>query len=68
MPLRQARRKALRRRAVGRNVLRKEGADKVTGVARYIDDLAFPGMLYGRTVRSARYDVKRGLAARLCAA
>jgi len=52
MPLRQAQRKALRRRAVGRNVLRKEGADKVTGVARYIDDLAFPGMLYGRTVRS----------------
>jgi CO/xanthine dehydrogenase Mo-binding subunit len=52
MPLRQAQGKALRSRAVGRNVLRKEGADKVTGVARYIDDLAFPGMLYGRTVRS----------------
>ena len=52
MPLRQAQRKDLRRRAVGRNVLRKEGADKVTGVARYIDDLTFPGMLYGRTVRS----------------
>ena len=52
MPLRPAQRKALRRRAVGRNVLRKEGADKVTGVARYIDDLAFPGMLHGRTVRS----------------
>jgi CO/xanthine dehydrogenase Mo-binding subunit len=43
---------ASRSRAVGRNVLRKEGADKVTGVARYIDDLSFPGMLYGRTVRS----------------
>ena len=52
MPLRQAQGKALRSRAVGRNVLRKEGADKVTGVARYIDDRAFPGMLYGRTVRS----------------
>jgi CO/xanthine dehydrogenase Mo-binding subunit len=26
------------RRAVGRNVLRKEGADKVTGRARYIDE------------------------------
>jgi CO/xanthine dehydrogenase Mo-binding subunit len=43
---------ASRSRAVGRNVLRKEGADKVTGAARYIDDLAFPGMLYGRTIRS----------------
>jgi len=52
MPLRQGHRKAPGRRAVGRNVLRKEGADKVTGVARYIDDLSFPGMLYGRTVRS----------------
>src|SRR5438874_5643974 len=39
-------------RSVGRNVLRKEGADKVTGAARYIDDLTFPGLLYGRTIRS----------------
>src|SRR5438552_11685033 len=39
-------------KAVGRNVLRKEGVEKVTGAARYIDDLAFPGMLYGRTIRS----------------
>jgi CO/xanthine dehydrogenase Mo-binding subunit len=39
-------------RAVGRNVLRKEGAAKVTGAAHYIDDLSFPGMLYGRTIRS----------------
>ena len=39
-------------RAVGRNVLRKEGASKVTGAANYIDDLSFPGMLYARTVRS----------------
>ncbi|HMA18721.1 MAG TPA: xanthine dehydrogenase family protein molybdopterin-binding subunit, partial [Thermoanaerobaculia bacterium] len=38
--------------AVGRNVPRKEGLDKVTGRARYVDDLTFPGMLYGRTVRS----------------
>jgi CO/xanthine dehydrogenase Mo-binding subunit len=41
------------RQAVGRNVLRKEGVEKVTGVARYIDDLSFPGMLHGRTIRSA---------------
>src|SRR3954468_21937956 len=38
--------------AVGRNVLRKEGADKVTGAARYIDDIAFPDLLYARTIRS----------------
>src|SRR5262245_13895036 len=40
------------RRAVGRNVLRKEGSEKVTGAARYIDDLRFPGLLHGRTIRS----------------
>src|SRR5438874_3685679 len=39
-------------RSVGRNVLRKEGADKVTGTARYVDDLTFPGLLHGRTIRS----------------
>src|SRR3990167_6557349 len=38
--------------AVGRNVPRKEGAAKVTGSARYVDDLRFPGMLHGMTVRS----------------
>ena len=41
-----------RARAVGRNVLRKEGASKVTGAAKYIDDLSFPGMLHARTIRS----------------
>jgi CO/xanthine dehydrogenase Mo-binding subunit len=40
------------RRAVGRNVLRKEGPAKVSGEARYIDDIAFPGLLHARTVRS----------------
>jgi CO/xanthine dehydrogenase Mo-binding subunit len=40
------------RPAVGRNVLRKEGVDKVTGAARYIDDISFPNLLYGRTIRS----------------
>ncbi len=39
-------------RAVGRNVLRKEGVAKVTGAARYIDDLTFPSLLHGRTIRS----------------
>jgi len=37
---------------VGASVPRKEGWDKVTGRAQYIDDLALPGMLYGATVRS----------------
>ncbi|MBA3970174.1 MAG: xanthine dehydrogenase family protein, partial [Gemmatimonadetes bacterium] len=37
---------------VGHNVLRKDGMPKVTGDAKYVDDLHFPGMLYGRTVRS----------------
>ncbi|MDT4955437.1 MAG: hypothetical protein QOJ02_3575, partial [Acidobacteriota bacterium] len=40
-------------RIVGQPVPRKEGRDKVTGQARYIDDLHFPEMLYGATVRSA---------------
>jgi CO/xanthine dehydrogenase Mo-binding subunit len=40
------------RRAVGRSVLRKEGAGKTTGAARYIDDIGFPGMLHARTIRS----------------
>jgi CO/xanthine dehydrogenase Mo-binding subunit len=39
-------------RAVGRNVRRKDGDAKVNGTAKYIDDLSFPGMLYGATVRS----------------
>src|SRR6185503_16158143 len=38
--------------AVGRNVERKDGIGKATGRARYADDLTFPGMLFGRTVRS----------------
>jgi CO/xanthine dehydrogenase Mo-binding subunit len=39
--------------AVGTSVPRKEGCAKVTGQARYVDDLKFPGMIYGATVRSA---------------
>jgi CO/xanthine dehydrogenase Mo-binding subunit len=37
---------------IGRPVPRKEGIEKVTGRARYVDDLVFPGMLHGATVRS----------------
>jgi CO/xanthine dehydrogenase Mo-binding subunit len=39
-------------RAVGSNVRRKDGDAKVIGAAKYIDDLSFPGMLYGATIRS----------------
>ncbi len=31
----------------GHSVIRKEGRDKVTGRAQYVDDLAFPGMIHG---------------------
>jgi CO/xanthine dehydrogenase Mo-binding subunit len=39
-------------RIIGTSVPRKEGRDKVTGRARYVDDLSFPEMLHGLTVRS----------------
>jgi CO/xanthine dehydrogenase Mo-binding subunit len=42
----------LETRVIGKSVPRKEGREKVTGSARYVDDLSFPGMLYGVTVRS----------------
>src|SRR5215203_7465659 len=38
--------------AIGRAVPRREGRAKVTGQARYVDDLTLPGMLHGVTVRS----------------
>jgi len=46
---------------VGASVLRKEGRDKVMGAARYVDDIRFPGMLHGATVRSkiARGKIER---------
>lgn len=37
---------------IGQPIFRKEGLDKVTGKARYVDDLVFPEMLHGTTVRS----------------
>src|SRR2546422_11572021 len=49
------------RHIVGTVVPRKEGWDKVTGAARYVDDMVLPGMLYGATVRSnvARGKIRR---------
>ena len=37
---------------IGKSVPRKEGRKKVTGAALYVDDLTFPEMLHGVTVRS----------------
>jgi len=46
---------------VGAAVPRKEGWDKVTGAACYVDDMVLPSMLYGATVRSkiARGKIKK---------
>ncbi|MGB2621151.1 MAG: xanthine dehydrogenase family protein molybdopterin-binding subunit [Candidatus Acidiferrum sp.] len=43
---------------VGSSVPRREGLAKVTGQARYVDDLVLPGMLFGATVRS---QIPRGI-------
>ncbi|MGB6975655.1 MAG: xanthine dehydrogenase family protein molybdopterin-binding subunit [Terracidiphilus sp.] len=45
-------------RIVGTPVPRKEGVDKLTGRARYVDDMEREGMWYGATVRST---IPRGL-------
>src|SRR6202165_5146543 len=37
----------------GHSVIQKEGRDKVTGRAQYVDDLAFPVIFDGVTVRSS---------------
>ena len=53
---------------VGTNVTRSDGLAKARGRARYLDDIAFPGLLHGRTIRSTipagsiravRYDLER---------
>jgi CO/xanthine dehydrogenase Mo-binding subunit len=38
---------------IGKSAPRKEGRRKVTGQALYVDDISFPEMLYGVTVRSS---------------
>jgi CO/xanthine dehydrogenase Mo-binding subunit len=38
--------------AIGQSVPRKEAVSKVTGRARYVDDVVMPGMIHGVTVRS----------------
>jgi CO/xanthine dehydrogenase Mo-binding subunit len=53
VPRAKFRRMAMEHRQIGKPVPRKEGREKVTGTARYVDDLTFPDMIYGVTVRSA---------------
>ena len=38
--------------AIGTSPRRADGLSKSSGAAKYVDDIAFPGMLYGRTVRA----------------
>jgi CO/xanthine dehydrogenase Mo-binding subunit len=45
-------------RIVGSSVPRKEGVDKLTGRALYVDDMEHEGMWYGATVRST---IPRGM-------
>ncbi len=42
----------VRGRAAPRAPLRREGPAKLTGLAKYADDLVFPGAWYGATIRS----------------
>lgn len=49
---------AVTTRVVGAPVPRKEGADKLLGRARYVDDIEREGMWYGATVRSS---IPRGI-------
>jgi CO/xanthine dehydrogenase Mo-binding subunit len=39
--------------SIGRSAPRKEGRKKVTGQSLYVDDISFPEMLHGTTVRSS---------------
>jgi CO/xanthine dehydrogenase Mo-binding subunit len=39
-------------KTIGKSAPRKEGRKKVTGQALYVDDISFPEMLHGTTVRS----------------
>ncbi len=42
----------------GANVPRRDGVGKVTGSARYVDDIRLPGMWFGAVVRSKRPHAK----------
>ena len=53
LPRPHCRRMTMGNRQIGKSVPRKEGREKVTGSARYVDDLTFPEMIHGLTVRSS---------------
>ncbi len=40
-------------RAIGKNASRREGPEKLCGLARYVDDVTLPGCLHGVTFRSS---------------
>ena len=44
--------------SVGKSEIRKDAAPKVTGAALFTDDIKFPGMLYGATIRSPKPRIK----------
>ena len=43
---------------VGKRPVRPDGADKVTGKAKYSADMILPGLLYGRVLRSPHAHAK----------
>ena len=43
---------------IGKNTQRPDGIDKVTGRARYGDDMVLPGMLYAKILRSPHAHAK----------
>jgi len=43
----------MKEKLFGHSVVRKEGREKVTGRSRYVDDIPFPEMIHGVTVRSS---------------
>ena len=45
-------------RVTTRSPLRREGPQKLTGVAKYADDLVFPGAWFGATIRSTEPHAK----------
>src|SRR5574341_923465 len=43
---------------IGKSIPKKDGWVKATGEARYADDLVFPGMLFGKLLRSPHSHAK----------
>ncbi len=39
-------------RYIGKHLPRRDAAEIVTGTARFMDDLKFPNLLYGKVLRS----------------